>query len=59
MNTPTKEKPNINLLPSGKLIEELVSEDYYSQYGTNGDEKAKQDRIKGAKFIVNWLLNNG
>ncbi len=45
-------------LPSKALIEKLINEDYKRDYGTNGSEEGRQQRIIGAKFIISWLVNN-
>ncbi len=45
-------------LPDKSLIEKLINEDYYKNYGTNGSEESRQQRLIGAKFIISWLVNN-
>lgn len=49
---------DIGGLPSKALIEKLVNEDFFKDYGTNGTEESRQQRIIGAKFIITWLVNN-
>ena len=41
-----------------ELIEKLITEEFYKTYGTNGNEEHRLEQIKGAKFIISWLVNN-
>ena len=48
----------MNGLPDKSLIEKLINEEYFREYGTNGTEESRKQRIIGAKFIISWLVNN-
>ena len=52
------QKAKILKLPNKKLIEELITEFYKTNYGTNYDEAFLGASIKGAEIITEWILKN-